>query len=129
MNSNEKNTIRPTFDARLQYYDVLQKYLITVSESRLSSDYALWERSLRGLLDMVRPYIKEEEYKELKKNLDKARQLHPYSYSCIYNNKILCLLDDTNSDLLLYAKKMMLPSSEDENTEFDEEEFLRGSSA
>jgi|SRR6056297_1742645 len=124
--AKEEEITKPIFDARLQYYNVLQAHMSTLLTARTENNLFLMYSTLSGMLDMVSPFIKIKDCEKAEKYLERGanylgqrdRQLRLYAEKNL--NKASRLI-------YLSAKHMLLPVGARETTEWDEEEFLKGS--
>jgi len=132
-----KGYTKPGFDGRLHYYKIIAWYIGEISSASFDGRYSQWHRYLRGLLSLVKPFIKPDDGKTLEADLKVIREeLLPYdnNVGMTKDNKINISttidgrLQKVTDDLYCSAKHMLLPTKDDgENDEYDSEEFFRGS--
>ena len=119
--------IKPSFDGRQHFYKILGDYQITLAEARYFNDYVTMEKSLRGFLQMVNPYIKTAESKTIKTLLDQTKKFLKPQFIKIFSDYIETLLDKATFKLFVVSKHMLLPFSEDDDGEMDWEQFMKES--
>lgn len=131
---------KPTHDARIQYYKVLEYVLLTMKFNCLSGNYAGWYRGLRQFHIMVVGYVPNKSLEGLPKKFgDAAAALAAYqNASGIRDPTVRANLPSKVSKLdelffsieqqLHYASKdMMLPTGGLQNGDLDIEQMLRNS--
>lgn len=64
---------RPTFDARIQYYELLRKLLEYSKQVGITGQLSEWYRSLHEVYNMVHAYIDPEQAILIKSQLDMVR--------------------------------------------------------
>jgi hypothetical protein len=117
---------KPIFDARMQYYHVLQAHMMTLLKARADNNLFLMYSTLSGMLDMVAAFIGDENVKEVNKILETGANFLGNKDKTLrfYGERQL----NVASRLIhKYSKHMMLPISVEENTAFKDEDFLKGS--
>jgi len=118
----EEKESRPTWYAIKEYYEIVRKYMESISTSIINGDNETHLRSLKGLYIQIRPYIKSDNAKKINDNIIKARN---YSHLARREQKIYelqqRLLEEATEDLFVAAKNIMLPTVEedDEDREFN----------
>ena len=132
---NSNSFSKPGFDGRLQYYEVLKKYMMGIATASLESDYLAWLRLLNGLFALVKAFVPNQG-KDIKNKLISVKSNFANYNSGVMNDNInrslvLSTLDDELQEitecLFVSAKHMFLPTSEDGEDEFDMKDFMQGS--
>ena len=124
---------KPSYDARLEYYKVMKAYMMALAKSSLMDDANTTLRMLWGLFSMVKPYIKKSDAETLKEKLVRIRHQLRASAKTPATSKSIILariddeLQDMQEELFMASKYIMLPVGGDKVTEFNEQDFLRGS--
>jgi len=131
---------KPTHDARLQYYKVLEYVLLTMKFNCLSGDYPGWYRGLRQFHIMIVGYVPKTSLEGLDKKFSEANHaLAVYrNASGIRDAAVRANLPSKVSKLdelffsieqqLHYASKdMMLPTGGLQNGDLDIDQMLRNS--
>lgn len=128
--------IKPTYDARNQYYEVMKLLMIGTKNASLNARLEDWHRGLWSLYNMVCSYIDQKEAEALKADLIGARrkvmQLEasnlrdPQMRQAHHKNKweTELLLLELEEKLHRAARNVMLPTSTDAG-ELDIDEILR----
>ena len=124
--TKDEGITKPIFDARMQYYNVLQAHMGTLLKARTSNDLFLMFSTLSGMLDVVAPFISKDNIKKADKYLDIASN---YLSSKDRTFRLYAEKQLNKASRLIYmaSKHMLLPTGAEEITDWDEEEFLRGS--
>jgi hypothetical protein len=133
----EKNGYtKPGYDARLQYYEVIKKYMINISNAQYYGDFASWIRLLLGMYSLLKGYVDPEKAKDIKDKLIKIRKQHNVTnpdkvissaHKKTLNNVLDIKLQEITEDIYVCAKHMFLPISEETEEDFDENVFTRES--
>jgi hypothetical protein len=127
---------KPTFDARIQYYELLRAILHEGKKAAVMSDLMGWYRCLHITYNMVCPYIEPAENTLLREQLFVARNkilqlYHPRvgSHNMKLQNemKIDKMLMELDENIHKAARRMMLPLEQTSTGEFDMERFMRES--
>lgn len=113
--SNEDIAKTTAYDARLQFLEVIGGILKTNTICWYSGDLEGVHRSLKRLLNMLRIYMKQEEWKELISKLESAKKLLNNRQLRVFAEK---QLDDVDSVLYSKAMHVFMPISSDD---FEEE--------
>lgn len=128
--------IKPTYDARNQYYDVMKLLMIGTKNASLNARLEDWHRGLWSLFNMVCSYIDQTEAAKLKESLIAARgklmQLEatnrrdPQMRQAHHHKKweVELLLLNLEEELHRAARNVMLPTSTDAG-DLDIDEMLR----
>ena len=130
----EEKYTKPGFDARIHYYEVLKKYMLNLSIAPLAGDTIDWFQLANGFFGLVQPYIKPSDATDTKNELDKIKkQINQMQVIRVNNNRSIIDniirndLQDCVNNLYKRAKHMLLPIKEEDNDEWSDEEFTRGS--
>lgn len=133
--------VKPTYDARKEYYEVMKLLMIGLKNASLNARYQDWHRGLWSLYNMVCPYINEVPAKNeltLKERLlsahieiEKLESQNKRDPALRMNYqrkrwKVEQDLLDIEEQLHRAAKNVMLPTSTDAG-DMDDEEMLRRS--
>lgn len=140
MPSAEDVARKPTHDARIQYYKVLEYILLTMKYNCLTGNYAGWYRGLRQFHIMIIGYVKANTLIGIKEKFLEARQqLDMYDASSGYRDRAVrasmpvkvLRLDDLffsiEEQLHVASKDMMLPTGGLSDGDLDMESLLRNS--
>jgi hypothetical protein len=131
---------KPTHDARLHYYKVLEYVMLSSKVASISGQYMVWFSALRQFYAMVLPYTKHSRLNGMRDRLlavqktimslgvqsrfrDQAMTASVASRSMELDN----LLFGIETDLHIASKDMMLPTGTVDETILDDEKFLRAS--
>jgi len=123
----EESYKKPSYDGRQHYYKLWEQLMTSKAIAVVNNNYVLEERSLRALLDISRPFMREKDAEEVDSNLNKATSLLARRKDSRVDFAIQKYLNEASKHLMEGTKRLMLPISEEGPTDFDEEEFLRGS--
>ena len=130
----EEKYTKPGFDARIHYYEVLKKYMLNLSIAPLQGDTIDWLQLVNGFFGLVQPYIKPTDAKKTKEELNKIKlQINLMQTMTVNQNKstvdnyIRNALQECINNLYKHAKHMLLPIKDEDNDEWSEEDFKRGS--
>ena len=115
--------VKPAFDARLEYYRLMGKYMEEIAHAMVGKQYEFWQTSLYGLYCMTGPYMKKSESEEIETLLENCD-----NYSRIPSiggrYKLTKTLKQITKLIHIYARNMMLPQAGHEETELDIKGFL-----
>ena len=123
-NNSDLNTvqIKSAFDARLQYFDNMKKYMDALADAVFANDLVLQYRCLKGLFSLTAPYVKKEPnndvrelFKKISQNLAKSNKLSKHAATV--------QLTDLAEKIYFNAKHLMLPQKLDDNEEIDWDAF------
>lgn len=131
---------KPTHDARMQYYKVLEYVLLTMKFNCLSGNYAGWYRGLRQFHIMIVGYVKAISLNNIHVKFAEAKkQIDIYENSMLYRDRNVraslpfkvSQLDDLlfqiEEQLHVASKDMMLPTGGMNDGDLDMESLLRNS--
>lgn len=125
------------FDARLQYYDVLKKFMLHQKLSALTGDLSMWYRGLNILFNMVYAYINEKDRALIEERLLRLESsLRAYNGGTNNYTQRLMIQRRIEKELLsierlihMAARTLFLPVKEETIGGFDDSEFLSRSDA
>lgn len=122
----DEGITKPIFDARMQYYNVLQAHMGTLLKARTTNDLFLMYSTLSGMLDVVAPFISKQNITDADKYLNAASNYLGLKdrFLRLYAEK---QLNKASRLIYMASKHMLLPTGAEEITEWDEAEFLKGS--
>lgn len=131
---------KPTHDARIQYYKVLEYVLLTTKFSCLSGDYAGWYRGLRQFYVMIIGYVPADSLKDISELFEKAKEaLDKFNNAGAYRNPLIranlsrnrssldTLFFQIEEKLHIASKDMMLPTGGLQDGDLDVDDLLRNS--
>jgi len=123
-NNSDLNTvqIKSAFDARLQYFDNMKKYMDTLADAVFADNLMLQYRCLKGLFSLTAPYVKDDPnkkvrtlFKTISSNLAKSNKTSRHA-ATVQLTKL--------AELIYFnAKHLMLPQKLDDNEEIDWDKF------
>lgn len=123
---------KPSFDGRLQYYEVLKEYFKGLAQTMVSADLNTWLRILDGLYSHVCPFLKVEDRQTIEESLERIdrqlsfiRQLGHTGEAEALGSTIDRQLRKLQRIIIISAKDLLLPTSTGEGDDFDEREFMR----
>ena len=126
--SNEESIDRgdlPTFDGRLQYYDVWKKYWNTYGEAMVTDDLMLRIRTLKGLLSMSRPFfLNKKDIDLVDQNMNDAIRLGVHKHP-LFVRRANHYLEVAERLIVDNTKHLMLPYEEHDDLSFDEDDFVK----
>lgn len=136
MEENNEKFTKPSYDGRLKYYDVLKAYLIHIANAQYMGDFAGWVRLLEGYFNHIVGFIDPKEVNAIEVDIEAA--LNQYSrlstnskvsetQKNIFNFHMDRKLNKLTRKMNKAAKHLLLPIASEEITEYDFEEFKRGS--
>jgi len=102
------------YDGRLQYHEVLGSLLKLKTMSAINKDYYTYERCLRQILYMIKPFMKGAEWSRLKESLDRAKNYLGNKQFTYFTEKEL---DSVDSSVIELATDIFLPVSRDDFAE------------
>lgn len=137
----DESTKKPSHDARLQYYRVLEYVMLNMKSAALLGNYLGWYRTLREFHIMIVGYVPgskldgiKERFAMAKHLLDKQLGMSTYNRDRVVQTaqqyrvaEMDELFFDIEERLHVAARDMMLPTKVEELLAFDEEAFLRDS--
>lgn len=137
----EESSKKPSHDARLQYYRVMEYVMLNMVSSSLLGNYEGWYRTLRSFYNRIVAYVPPSKLDGIKQRfalakhlLDKQREMGSYNRDRVVQAAQQCrvseideLFFDIEERLHVAARDMMLPTKVEELLAFDEEAFLRDS--
>jgi len=115
---------KPSYDGRLQFYDVFGGYMKAMAQAVVDKNYSLWYNCLRSMLSMSKPFITSEDIKEIENLLSIAKNSMREKKLSFYVEEKLFQAEDA---IHRSAKHLLLPISTDTITEWSEEDFLKES--
>lgn len=133
-NSSDKQPSKPTYDGRQVYFKIVENYMAQISICQYMGDLPSWVRLARGMFSLFKAYIVDKDCQIqnrlalLEHNLNEVAKTHitKENREALYRgfDKQLQSLTD---DIYMQAKLILLPVGADETTDYDKDDFLRGS--
>lgn len=123
---------KPGFDGRLHYYKIVGGFMRGIAQASIDNNYDVWFNLLNCMFDLVSPFIRDS--KEIETLLTTVENKVYNSNNCsnqsnqnVLNRNLERELHKVTRKLYQSAKHMLLPISDETNTEYSSEEFFRGS--
>jgi len=134
---DKHKVIKPAYDGRLQYFDVIKLYMQNIANSQCLGDFITWHRLLNGLLAVTKGYADSDDIIKVKAQLYTIQiNLGRFSADAQLDstNKSLLItmidrqLQDATELLYEITKHLYLPISDGGlNGEYDIDTFMDGS--
>lgn len=124
-NNNNTVAIKPSYDARLIYYDNLRIYMDNLAHAFNLRDLSSQLINLNGIYMLSSPYIKEKYRIELEDLFDKVEQLMKVNNQMV-KEQAQKNIQKLSRKLFDYSKHLMLPQGMDDSAEeVDWEKFIQ----
>jgi hypothetical protein len=124
-NSNNTVAIKPSYDARLIYYDNLRIYMDNLAHAFNSRDLSSQLINLNGIYMLSSPYIKQKYKDELEELFDKIENLMKVNNQLV-KEQVQKNIQQLSRKLFDYSKHLMLPQGMDDSAEeVDWEKFIQ----
>lgn len=133
MDNNKDSFSKPTYDGRLHYYNQLSKWVEAISLSCNNEDYYNWFMNLRGYYVLIKPFIRTKDITDVDKKIKKIHNkliiLSSTQQNLSLSSKLGLSKDlfDLNENLYKYSRHLLLPITDEEESDYDEDGFMRGS--
>lgn len=125
MESNNTVAIKPSYDARLIYYDNLRIYMDNLAHAFNSRDLSSQLINLNGIYMLSSPYIKQKYKDELEVLFDKIENLMKVNNQLV-KDQVQKNIQQLSRKLFDYSKHLMLPQGMDDSAEeVDWEKFIQ----
>ena len=131
----ETSYSKPGYDGRLQFYDIWKENMKIIALASYYADYPTWFNAIKQMYFMAQPYMPCDKAAEVKAKIKKLNNninmISSKQSSLLHNrmikNYIQTQLENIQEMLYLYAKHLMLPISDEDESEYDFDEFKRDS--